>query len=45
MTPTTVIAPRHQSIIKDMALAPEGYKKLEWAQRHMPVLWLPESRF
>lgn len=26
------------SIIRDIALAPEGHKKLEWAKRHMPVL-------
>jgi len=26
------------SIIKDIALAPAGHKKLEWANRHMPVL-------
>jgi len=26
------------SIIKDIALAPSGYNKLEWVQNHMPVL-------
>ena len=24
--------------VKDMSLAPEGIKKIEWVQRHMPVL-------
>ena len=24
--------------VKDMSLAPEGKKKIEWVQRHMPVL-------
>ena len=27
-----------QSIIKDLSLAPYGYKKLEWVQQYMPVL-------
>lgn len=26
------------SSVKDMSLAPEGKKKIEWVQRHMPVL-------
>jgi adenosylhomocysteinase len=26
------------SVIKDISLAPSGFKKLEWANRHMPVL-------
>lgn len=26
------------SNVKDMSLAPEGQKKIEWVQRHMPVL-------
>lgn len=29
-----------QSILKNPALAPEGEKKIRWAQRHMPVLSL-----
>ena len=24
--------------VKDISLAPEGKKKIEWVQRHMPVL-------
>ena len=30
--------PGRQSIIKDLSLAPYGYKKLEWVQQYMPVL-------
>ena len=26
------------SKVKDMALAPEGVRKIEWVQKHMPVL-------
>ncbi len=37
--------PIHDSIIRDIALAPEGYKKLEWARRHMPVLSMLEKGF
>ncbi len=31
-------APRRASIIKDPALAPQGYNKLEWVRNNMPVL-------
>ena len=24
--------------VKDLALAPEGVRRIEWADRHMPVL-------
>lgn len=34
-----------QSILKNPALAPEGEKKIRWAQRHMPVLSLIRERF
>jgi len=27
-----------QSVIRDINLAPDGYRKLEWVQSHMPVL-------
>ena len=26
------------SKVKDMSLAPEGVRKIEWVQKHMPVL-------
>lgn len=33
------------SIIKDIALAPEGHLKIDWAKNHMPVLRKIEDRF
>jgi len=33
------------SIIKDASLAPWGYKKLQWAKQHMPVLNMLEKEF
>ena len=35
----------HISIIKDLALAPSGYNKLEWAKNHMPVLNMLKEEF
>jgi adenosylhomocysteinase len=29
---------KDRSIIKDLALAPEGHLKIEWVNAHMPVL-------
>ena len=35
-----------ESIIHDMALAPQGRQKIEWVKRHMAVLsGMPVSRF
>ncbi len=34
-----------QSMIKNPALAPSGYRKIEWASRHMPVLNLLQQEF
>lgn len=31
--------------VKDMELAPQGIKKIEWVQRHMPVLETIKKRF
>jgi adenosylhomocysteinase len=31
--------------VKDMELAPEGVKKIEWVQKHMPVLETIKKRF
>ncbi|MCA1838902.1 MAG: adenosylhomocysteinase [Actinobacteria bacterium] len=31
--------------VKDLALAPEGLRKIEWAETHMPVLRLIRERF
>lgn len=31
--------------VKDMELAPQGVKKIEWVQRHMPVLETIKKRF
>ena len=28
----------HKSVVKDLSLAIEGEKRIEWARRHMPVL-------
>ena len=33
------------SMIKDIKLAPEGHLKLDWAERHMPVLNLFSERY
>src|SRR5918912_99790 len=33
------------SDVKDLALAPEGKKRIEWAEREMPVLRLIRERF
>ncbi len=33
------------SIIRDIALAPQGAKKIEWVRRHMPLLDALEKRF
>lgn len=35
----------HISIIKDLALAPSGYNKLEWVKNHMPVLNMLKEEF
>lgn len=45
MTLATVQTSRHPSVIKDPALAPPGYLKLEWAARHMPVLSMIREDF
>ena len=42
MTPVTTI-PKHD--IKDASLAAEGRKKIEWAERNMPVLAQIRERF
>ncbi len=34
-----------QSMIRDLSLAPSGYRKIEWARRHMPVLNLLQQEF
>src|SRR5581483_5046707 len=31
--------------VKDLALAPEGVRRIEWADRHMPVLRTIRERF
>jgi len=31
--------------VKDISLAPEGKKKIEWVQRHMPVLEYIKKEF
>ncbi len=33
------------SIVRDISLAPEGVKKIEWARVHMPICALLEERF
>ena len=35
----------HPSIIKDITLAPNGYKKLEWVKQNMPVLNMLRKEF
>ncbi|GAV12241.1 adenosylhomocysteinase AhcY [Paenibacillus sp. NAIST15-1] len=37
-TPTRNTNAANKSIIRDIALAPEGHLKIEWVQAHMPVL-------
>lgn len=37
--------PMRPSIIKNPDLAPEGYKKLEWVSKHMPVLNILREEF
>jgi len=34
-----------RSMIRDLSLAPSGYRKIEWASRHMPVLNLLQQQF
>ncbi len=34
-----------ESIVKDLALAEEGEKRIEWARRHMPVLDIIKQEF
>ena len=34
-----------QSMIRDLSLAASGYRKIEWARRHMPVLNLLQQEF
>jgi len=36
---------RVRSVIKDISLAPEGYKKLEWVKQFMPVLNILHQEF
>jgi len=31
--------------VKDITLAPQGKKKIEWVQRHMPVLEYIKKQF
>ena len=31
--------------VKDIKLAPQGVKKIEWVQKHMPVLETIKKRF
>ncbi|MFB9325434.1 adenosylhomocysteinase [Paenibacillus aurantiacus] len=33
-----IVSARENSIVADMALAPEGHLKIDWASAHMPVL-------
>ena len=43
MNPTTIAIPKHD--IADAALAAEGKKRIEWAERNMPVLAQIRERF
>ena len=43
MNPTTIAIPKHD--IADAALAAEGKKRIEWAERNMPVLAEIRERF
>ena len=38
MSTTKEINAKSQSVIKDINLAPDGYRKLEWVMGYMPVL-------
>lgn len=36
---------REESQIRDLGLAPEGHRKIEWAARHMPLLGTLKAQF
>ena len=35
----------NKSIVKDLALAPDGHLKIDWVKNHMPVLNSVEDEF
>ncbi|MEP6994639.1 MAG: adenosylhomocysteinase, partial [Acidobacteriota bacterium] len=42
---STAVSPRVKSDVKDLALAPRGKTRIEWADTSMPVLRQIRERF